>query len=387
MYMIKTILLLNPVYVTLFWAIILNITSDKDNAARNFLGKFMIFAFVIYFSHYIFYNSFIHIYMYIDPIYQLSSLLVFPLYTIYLKILTTDNKFIFSIHLKYLIAPIILILLYIAGFFYTPSETLKLWLFNRSLESDLLSVEYLKIINILIKITFLGQLVYLMYLSSSEIRKFRIKIQEIYSDEIQGKRDNLQQMNVVMIITGCSSIILALLGREYFKDIHVGISIASITFSTLLFVVGYLGYNQISLQFNIKEGEYNNQIKENNEISSLQLRKLNNKMTELFEVEKVYLNENLTIMDIASITGTNRTYISHLINQNHNQNFCTFVNTYRLKEVRSYIMTDPDCTNAVLAEKCGFSSTDSLKRIVKNMTGKSVSELKTEITNELHKET
>ena len=92
------------------------------------------------------------------------------------------------------------------------------------------------------------------------------------------------------------------------------------------------------------------------------------------------MNENLNIMDIANLTGTNRTYISHLINQYYQQNFCTFVNTFRIKEVKSYIKSDPTCTNNILAEKCGFSSTDSLKRVVKNLTGMTVTELKNDLT-------
>lgn len=385
--MIKTILLLNPVYVTLFWAIILNFASNKNNAPRNFLGKFMINALVIYLSHYIFYNSYIHIYMYIDPIYQLSSLLAFPLYTIYLKILTTDNRFIFRKHRKYLIVPIILILFYTTGLFCTPEEILKLWLFNRNLESDLPSIQYLNIISVLIKLTFIGQLIYLTLLSSSQIIKYRKLVQEIYSDETEGKRDNTKLMNTVMIVTGLSSIILAILGREFFKDINIAILFASIIFSTLLFVIGYLGYNQILVQNIETIKKADNIVKEIQETDSLQIRKLNKKMTDLFENDKIYLNENLTIMDIAKITGTNRTYISHLINQNHNQNFCTFVNTYRIKELREQIQNNPDSTNVILAEKCGFSSTDSLKRIVKNMTGKSVSELKTEIINGIYQKT
>jgi transcriptional regulator GlxA family with amidase domain len=52
------------------------------------------------------------------------------------------------------------------------------------------------------------------------------------------------------------------------------------------------------------------------------------------------------------------------------------VNNFRVEEVKRVILKDPSATNQILAEKCGFSSADSLKRVIKNMTGMSVTELK-----------
>jgi YesN/AraC family two-component response regulator len=104
-----------------------------------------------------------------------------------------------------------------------------------------------------------------------------------------------------------------------------------------------------------------------------------NKIIHLFEKQRIYLNESLTIVDLANLTGTNRTYISHIINQHYHQNFCTFVNNFRVEEVKRNIIKEPSATNQILAESCGFSSADSLKRVIKNMTGMSVTELKSHL--------
>jgi len=50
--MLQTILLHNPVYVTLFWAITLTFYSPGKQYAKNFLSKFMAVAFVVYLSHF-----------------------------------------------------------------------------------------------------------------------------------------------------------------------------------------------------------------------------------------------------------------------------------------------------------------------------------------------
>lgn len=376
--MLKTILLLNPVYITLFWVVLLNLTQDKNSKARNFLGKFMIFAFIIYASHFIFYYPLKHFYLYIDPIYQFSSLLVFPLYFIYLRILTVDEHFSLKIHWRYLTIPVLLILLYCGGLFFASGEDLTNWLFNRNINSDLFVIQYLKIVYILIRITFILQVIYLIIMSSRLLNQYQDKAEQYYSDEELGKSNNVKKLNLTMILTGICSVIISAIGRDYFKDEIYGILFASVTFSVLLFMIGYLGFKQKSA--NVSNSNITDHLKrEVGEINNLQSKKLQEKILDLFENHKIFLNENLNIVDIANLTGTNRTYISHLINQHYHQNFCTFVNTFRIEEVKSYILSDPSCTNNVLAEKCGFSSTDSLKRVVKNMTGKSVTELKNEI--------
>jgi hypothetical protein len=113
--MFKDILLLNPVYVTLFWAVVLNFYSNDKHAPKVFLGKFMLVAFVIYLSHLLYFSGQIYIYRYLDSLYTWASMLVFPLYHIYVRLLTTEKKFSFADHGKFLILPTLVFLLHLTG--------------------------------------------------------------------------------------------------------------------------------------------------------------------------------------------------------------------------------------------------------------------------------
>jgi len=46
--MLRTILLLSPIFVTLFWSITLAGNDKKYSTPRRFLGKFMLFPLIIY---------------------------------------------------------------------------------------------------------------------------------------------------------------------------------------------------------------------------------------------------------------------------------------------------------------------------------------------------
>jgi hypothetical protein len=90
--MLKTILLLTPVYVTLFWTVVLHTDKANNSIPRSFLAKFMLAAFIVYLSHFLFYSGLQDIYIVIDPVYQLASLLVYPLYHIYFRLLTSTKS-------------------------------------------------------------------------------------------------------------------------------------------------------------------------------------------------------------------------------------------------------------------------------------------------------
>jgi AraC-like DNA-binding protein len=378
-FMLKTILLLSPVYVTLFWAILLNFTVRDTTNAKKFLGKFMIFAFLVYISHFIFYYPLKDFYFIIDPIYQFASLMVYPLYYIYLKLLTVEKSFLFRKHFKFLILPFSLFFLYLIGGFFANPEDLKIWVYKRNTSFDALEMQYLKLLFFFIRFTFLSQALYLMIKSLKLLKQYADKAEQYYSDIEDSKNSNVKTINISMILTGIFSVVIAALGRDFFQEEIIMIALASFIFSTLLFIIGWMGYKQKSVHA-IVETYPVTTAKEDSDENNIQYQSvLLSKILYLFENQKIYLKENLNIIDLANLTGTNRTYISNLINNHYHQNFCTFVNTFRLEDVKKHILDNPTSTNQILAEKCGFSSADSMKRVVKNISGLSVTELKNKL--------
>lgn len=100
------------------------------------------------------------------------------------------------------------------------------------------------------------------------------------------------------------------------------------------------------------------------------------------KTEKMYTNPDLSIQDLASEIGTNRSYISSTINTYYNQNFCSYINQYRFQELADTIIKENSCSHKELATKCGFGSIDSMKRTVKINTGLSLKEWKDYIRGE-----
>jgi len=85
----------------------------------------------------------------------------------------------------------------------------------------------------------------------------------------------------------------------------------------------------------------------------------------LFEEDKVYLNPDLNIWEVASLLGTNRTYLSGFINKTYNVNFSAFVNRYRVEEAKIVLAREEmdKYSLEVIGEKCGFGSYNNFIRV------------------------
>lgn len=76
------------------------------------------------------------------------------------------------------------------------------------------------------------------------------------------------------------------------------------------------------------------------------------------ERDRLYLNPNLTINDLAKAVGTNKTKLSFVINNYLNQNFSSLLNRYRIREAIQLLSDNKyyDYKIEAIGEMCGYSS-------------------------------
>lgn len=373
--MIKTILLLTPVYVTLFWSILLNFHPGSSHAAKRFLGKFMLACVVIYMTHFLYYSNLLRFVHLFEPLYQLASLSVYPLFYIYFRLLFVEKYFSIRKHGVYLLAPILISLIYFIASASLPSDVFIQWLYRKGTLPDYAALKLLNLLLVLISVVYVGQVLFTVTANLRLIYSYRKKAKNYYSDFYEIRTLNVVILNVVLVVCGLSSIILSILGRGYFISEMMGITLASVIFSTMLFTIGWLGFLQKAVNPTFEEVP--SQPEEQPEEFQLDHRQqLMEKISKLFINDRIHLNTKLTIQDVAQTVGTNRTYVSSIINQHYGVNFCTFVNNFRIEELEHMLKNHPELTNQLLAENCGFGSVDSLKRAVNAKTGLSVTQWK-----------
>lgn len=140
-----------------------------------------------------------------------------------------------------------------------------------------------------------------------------------------------------------------------------------------LFTLGYLGYFQPSF-FDIPKILKTQIIRDNfsqfNDDIELE------RLRVLFEVEKIYTKQKLSVKEVATHLHLPERYVSGLINLYHNSSFNSYVNAFRVKEALQRI-NDPRQHNKTLlgiALESGFNSKSSFNSVFKATTGKNPSD-------------
>lgn len=97
--------------------------------------------------------------------------------------------------------------------------------------------------------------------------------------------------------------------------------------------------------------------------------------------EKVWKNPQLTLTDLATRVGTNRTYLSNYLNNSLNTTFYDYINSFRL-EAALEILNDPTSTATIIeiAESCGFNSISTFRRAFVRVKGCTLQEYRQKVT-------
>jgi AraC-like DNA-binding protein len=377
--MFRTILLLSPIYITLFWSIALKGNNKKHNFPQALLSKFMLFPAVCFIALFLYFVPFPELYSYFDCFLQYAICFLFPVYYLFFRLLTIDDEFSLKKHIRYLIIPFIVATCYCVGIFFTPWIEYKTWLFNENAFSDSPYILYLSVIRNIIRILFLVQFIVFVIGNQLLIQKYGVKAEQFYSDMEEENYKNAKMLNFLIVIMFITSFIAYTFSYRDIIPKELALKIILSISSIILFLIGFLGIKQEPINPTFEFVSNDDALTQLEVIPLDSRKKILHKIQLQFEEEKIYLNSQLNIMDIVQAVGTNRTYISSIINQHYNQNFCSFVNSYRIKELESVIYQNPYFTNEVLAESCGFGSLNSLKRAIFTKSGMTLSEWKKQI--------
>ena len=93
------------------------------------------------------------------------------------------------------------------------------------------------------------------------------------------------------------------------------------------------------------------------------------RICQVVEEQRLYLNPDLKVTDIANALGSNRTTVSNCINAQCDCSFPQFVNTYRVAFSQELMLNQPDIKITEVWMAAGFPSESTFFRIFKDITG------------------
>lgn len=352
--MINSFLSTLPFTVTLTWTVILLIEYKRARAAGQALFWFALTCCLLYFAHAVhFLGGKTGATIWIDCLYSFCHLAVYPLFYIYIRLLTEPQKL--KPRELWIIVPAIIV---------AAAEHVAIAL---ELSTNI-------ILNIS-DVIFITEIILTFIFAKQKLSRFNRQIENSYADTEEKTARSVQTMFYILIFTSLTSATANIIGRDYFIG-KVSLAIPSILFTALIFSVLYVGYKQVYdarnlyIDFNVKEGhDIDEDEAEAAANDKSEQKALMERIDRIMGESLLFCRPGLKVSDLAEIIGSNRTYVSTCINKVRGESFSEFINSYRIEYVKRLLSEDNSYTITEIGTMAGFSSDSSLFRNFKFSTG------------------
>lgn len=369
--MLDFFILLTPFYVSLFWSIAL---YSKKLPARQFLSAFMLAASLLYFGHAQYFYQNFTVFTWYDSIYTFASLSVYPMFYIYLRLLTFEQKFQRK-HYKHFITPLIFFLIILGStILMSKQERLDYYgytMYSFPFESTTLIMKVKNIAYVSSRIIFSIQVLFYLFMSIRVLRQHSKQIREYYSNVDEKALLWIKTLIVIFAITSFSSIFINIISKEVFLQNFNMLIFPSLLFSCLLFMIGYSGLKQKQIATEIMFDKKIDAIGYKQEIQLSENEIINN-LKNAFELNMLHLDPDLKIWDVCLILKVNRLKLTNALRNELGCDFSFYVNKIRCSEVQIIISKGQAVNLTELVKKTGFDSQNAMIREYKKHYGKNL---------------
>lgn len=373
--MIKIIAILSTLFITFYGAIFLLATATKQFKNRFFLGLFFLNSTILFIGHFLSFNEYWSTFRYFDFLFLASLLAFYPLYYMYIY----SAFHIHIIPIKWFIHFIPAIIVGVTMLFITifsSWHSYELYMDNNLYGSVLTDKAALALSNLYkgSRLFHLLQIVFYNFLIIRLLVLAKKELNDFYSNLHVFQLRYFYIVNISFILLmSIPGFYVTLIGRSPFTENSWLLLYVNILFTLLYIILAVVGLRQIPAEINVTQ-KRDNFIPQ--DIPHKELKQVESDLLFYFKKEKPWLDPNLTILEVAKHIGSNRTYVSKIINDYMGCNFNNFVNSYRINEAKNLLDKTPDLSIAEISDLAGFGSVNSFIRILKKVENKTPTELK-----------
>ena len=350
----------------LFSMLILLEWYNRQLREQHTLFAFMLTATLLYVGHYIYFNRAVDLLPLSDILYVSANLTVYPLYLIYIIRLTSKWR---AVYWLMLLPGLLAIMATGTGYIFMTDEEDRMFVHNYLYHNSQTGLTDMALFQAYIrqfcKLVFAIEVIATVVIGSMMIRRYDRMVDEFYADTDDKSMRNIQSILYLLLTIAVLSFIVNIIGRARFTDHEIILATTSLMFSALLFAIGYEGLHR---HFSIIDMRTNKEQVSNDDSAALK-DAVNRSMTEriiaLVENDKIYLQPDLKLDDVAQMMHTNRTYIYQAVNQQMGISFNEFINRYRIAHAKRLMASDPTLSMNDVALLSGFASLSSFYRNMK----------------------
>jgi len=213
----------------------------------------------------------------------------------------------------------------------------------------------------------LSGLVYL-YLAYRYIRKYKDWLSENTSDTQFSELGFLKVAAVWMFFSLLYTVVNLVLNSVLHESHEFRWRLGHLIVATLVYYLGLVGYKNSDV---IPTGFTSQSQKKPKRVQDPITLEVVDNLDQILKTNKVYLNPNLSLQELAKSLEVSDATLSHVINTHYQKNFRSFIKQLRVEEVKKRLLDGSLGTLSLLglAKECGFNSEASFYRIFKAETG------------------
>ncbi len=179
-------------------------------------------------------------------------------------------------------------------------------------------------------------------------------------------------MNLILSVIWLTSYVSDFLG--FYDASEFAYFLVTIGLAIFSFFIGYfliLQYNWfqvVPMEIDVEEETQKNKLSSKTDSYYDHLMKL-------MQEEKLYVDVELTLQNLAERLGISPGYLSRIINEKEHKNFFEFVNAYRIQDVKEKLVNEEYGHYSILgiALESGFKSKSTFNTVFKKLTGQTPS--------------
>jgi len=343
----------------------------KDQLLR-WLIAWGVSATLLYCGHFFYFHHATQWMPWTNTIYVAANLSVYPLYLIYLSDLTDECPISSRpAMLMCLLGPAALFGISTGALYALMTEEERFLYIEQVLYDDSITglrgiPMLLAIINYLGRLLFTIQVLVVAFAGIRKVRRYNHTVSQLYADTDDKEAIGLTALLKIFIVTALFSFVFNIIGRSCF-DHSEWLILPALLFSALIFAIGWMGLNQ---RFSIRNipvasEETTAALEKEEQITYKKYASddiLFTQFDQLVNDQKLFLEHDLRLEQVARQLGTNRTYLLTALNSCMHMTFKEYINRLRIKYAERLMAEDPTLSRNDVAMRSGYNTLSSFYR-------------------------
>jgi len=383
----KSLILLLPAAVAIFWFVIIFFSIFKKNKNRLALSFFMLSVAMSLYPGYLF---FVGKYVLYEKLYVATvffALSQFPAFYNYLVSITSERSNPKIFYLKHWIMPLTLTILAFFIQYKLLNVNDSLYFVEHVLTGKVEmsgKFEIAFIIDKVFKVIFVLSSFFYFHLINKRVNDHEEQILDYFSNTDEISFEWFKIFKITFFFAFISGIFFHSLDRSFHMQ-HIWLTVIAFSLLSIFYwVVGFFGNRQID----IYKAKYDEDIISNHllqvsdtsvDLDEVKISEIANSLDSFIKNKQLYLNKDLTLIDLALMTRIDRNKILYVIKNHMGTNFNSYINEKRVNYAKKQLRSNRIISFNKIYEVCGFQSKDKFCDIFREFTGKTPMEYRNKI--------